>query len=73
MKLKFILVFILFAVLMVDFDSEDIYNTIMSSLWVQIGLIVIFLLVGLVVYFFFLKDLSRKNETLDRLNRRGLI
>jgi signal transduction histidine kinase len=35
----------------------------------QIGLIAIFILVGLVVYFFFLKDLSRKNETLDRLNR----
>ena len=57
------------GVIGVDFDSEDIYNTIISSLWMQIGLIMIFVIVGLVIYFFFLKDLSRKNETLNRLNR----
>ena len=57
------------GVIGVDFDSEDIYYTIMSSLWMQIALVVIFIIVGLVIYFFFLKDLSRKNETLNRLNR----
>jgi len=57
------------GVIGVDFDSEDIYYTIMSSTRMQIMLVAIFIIVGLVIYFFFLKDLSRQNETLNRLNR----
>jgi signal transduction histidine kinase len=53
----------------VDFDGEDIYKTIISSLRLQIVFAVFFIAVGLLLYYFFLKDLSRQNKTLNKLNR----
>jgi signal transduction histidine kinase len=57
------------GVIGVDFEGEDIYQTIMRSLWLQIALAVLFIAAGLFLYYLFLKDLSRQNEILNRLNR----
>ena len=48
----------------VDFQGEDVYRAIIANLWRQIAFAFIFTLIGLFIYFSFLKDLTRQNERL---------
>jgi signal transduction histidine kinase len=53
----------------VDFQGEDIYRTINTSLWQQIAIAAVFILVGLLMYFFFSRELANKNQRLNKLYR----
>jgi signal transduction histidine kinase/CheY-like chemotaxis protein len=47
------------GVIGVDFDGEEVYHAVMSRLWQQILFAVVFTAAGFLIYFFFLKDISR--------------
>ncbi|MCL2075897.1 MAG: ATP-binding protein [Betaproteobacteria bacterium] len=52
----------------VDFEGQEIYETIMSNVMRQIAFAVIFITTGLFIYFFLLKDLTRQNKELLDMN-----
>ncbi|GBU23574.1 hypothetical protein R83H12_00190 [Fibrobacteria bacterium R8-3-H12] len=61
------------GVLGVDFDGEEVYQTIMLSMRNQLAFAVIFIIAGLFVCFFFFKDIARisldEHKALETANR----
>jgi signal transduction histidine kinase/CheY-like chemotaxis protein len=59
------------GVIGVDFQGKDIYNETMTSIAWQVVFAVLFIAVGLVFYFFLLKDLTKQSERLWTMSQRA--